>query len=57
MLKYYCRFAADSGQVEGIFHEEEDVNVIRLSFGSDERAEHRHSRYLPSRGSKLVESG
>ena len=56
VLKHHCRFSGHGGQVERILHEEEDINVIRVGFGSDERAEYRNSRHLPGRGYELVET-
>jgi hypothetical protein len=54
VLKYQGGLARHGCQIEGVLHEEYDVNVVRFSLGGDERSKNDKTRQLPGGGCELV---
>jgi len=49
VVEHEAGFPCDSGQVEGVVHQEKHVRVVRVRLVSDKRAEHHQPGDLPRR--------
>jgi len=56
VLKHQSGLTRHGRQVEGVLHQENDVNVVRFGVGGYERSKNDETRQVPSRGRELVDA-
>jgi hypothetical protein len=57
VLEHQGRLTRHGGQVKGVFHDEDDVNVFWIGLGGDERSKDNEAGQLAGRDHQLVNPG